>query len=184
MKKILVIYAHPNYAHAKINQALIEKIKNLNQVTVHNLYEYYPHEKLDVKYEQQLLLEHDLIIFQFPFSWYSVTPLLKKWIDEVLTVGFAYGLNGDKLHGKSLMLCTTTSGSANNYTHEQLGITLNELLKPIEYTAKYCGLIYRPPILIANPPEEDHKLKEQIQAYVKLLDNYIISGDSVFDTMW
>jgi len=48
------------------------------------------------------LLEHDRIVLQFPMYWYSMPPLLKKWLDDVLTYNFAYGSKGDKLKGKDL----------------------------------------------------------------------------------
>ena len=44
---------------------------------------------------QVALVAADTIVFQFPFYWYSVPPLLKEWIDLVLEHGFAYGLEGD-----------------------------------------------------------------------------------------
>lgn len=44
-------------------------------------------------WEQQLLLEHDIIVFQH-FYWYSCPAILKEWMDRVLEYGFALGLKG------------------------------------------------------------------------------------------
>lgn len=71
-------------------------------VTVHRVYEAYPEEKIDVATEQKLLTEHDRIVLQFPFYWYSSPSLLKQWEDDVLTYGWALGNKGDKLHGREL----------------------------------------------------------------------------------
>ena len=65
-----------------------------------DMYGRYPDFQIDVEHEQSALLAHDRVIFQFPMYWYSVPPLLKKWLDDVLTYGFAYGSSGDKLAGR------------------------------------------------------------------------------------
>ena len=39
-------------------------------------------------------------------------PLLKLWIDKVFSHGWAYGHNGNALHGKSLMWAVTTGGES------------------------------------------------------------------------
>jgi glutathione-regulated potassium-efflux system ancillary protein KefG len=69
---------------------------------LHNLYDAYPDWTIDVEFEQQQLKQHDLIVLQFPLQWYSVPPLLKKWMDDVLTYGFAFGASGTALKGKDL----------------------------------------------------------------------------------
>ena len=60
----------------------------------------------DVEREQ----DHDRITYQFPMYWYSVTPLLKKWLDDVLTDGFAYGSTGNKLEGKDPQVIVSVEG--------------------------------------------------------------------------
>lgn len=73
--------------------------------TVHDLYGLYPDEKIDIEKEQQLIENQDQIIFQFPFYWFNCSPLLKKWLDEVLTHGWAFGSKGGyQLANKKLPL--------------------------------------------------------------------------------
>jgi glutathione-regulated potassium-efflux system ancillary protein KefG len=71
MKKILVIFAHPAIHKSRIHRRLIDSLKNLNGITVNNLYENYPDFYIDIIKEQQLLIEHDIIVLQHPFYWYS-----------------------------------------------------------------------------------------------------------------
>ena len=52
---------------------------------------------IDVHAEQKLLLDHDIIIWQHPFYWYSAPAIIKEWMDLVLEHGFAYGENGRSL---------------------------------------------------------------------------------------
>src|SRR4051812_28026550 len=102
--KTLVLVFHPDINNSRINRRLAEEMEKQANVTVHRVYEAYPNEQIDVAAEQKLLEEHDRIVLQFPFYWYSTPPLLKKWEDEVLTYGWAYGSNGDKLRNKELLI--------------------------------------------------------------------------------
>ena len=62
------------------------------------LYAAYPDFMIDVKREQQLLLDHDIIVLQHPFYWYSSPAIIKEWLDLVLENGWAYGTGGSNLH--------------------------------------------------------------------------------------
>jgi NAD(P)H dehydrogenase (quinone) len=61
----------------------------------------------DIKREQQLLSEADLIVFQFPLWWYSMPAVLKGYIDRVFSMGWAYG-GGQALVGKKVLVGMTT----------------------------------------------------------------------------
>ncbi len=64
--KILDLIAHPRYEDSVVNQSLIEGIKTLPFITIQDLYEVYPDFDIDIKREQQLLLDHDVIVWQHP----------------------------------------------------------------------------------------------------------------------
>jgi putative NADPH-quinone reductase len=66
-----------------------------------------------VESEQRLLSEHDRVIFQFPWYWYSSPAMIKAYQDEVFTYNFAYGSKGDKLSGKEFKIATTVVGIKN-----------------------------------------------------------------------
>jgi glutathione-regulated potassium-efflux system ancillary protein KefG len=81
MNKILIEFAHPAFQKSRINSQLVAAPKNMPGVTFNNLYENYPDFFIDVKKEQQLLLNHDIIIWHHPFYWYSSPALLLSgWI--------------------------------------------------------------------------------------------------------
>jgi len=63
-----------------------------------------PDFNIDGATEQAALLGADRIVLQYPMYWLSCPPLLKKWLDDVLTFGWAYGSTGTALHGKELLL--------------------------------------------------------------------------------
>jgi glutathione-regulated potassium-efflux system ancillary protein KefG len=143
--KTLVIVAHPNLEQSKINRTWMNRLQQEESVTVHNLYAHYPTFEIDVAKEQQLLMEHDRIVLQFPFYWYSSPALLKQWQDLVLTYGWAYGSEGTKLHGKEFMLVISTGGpeaayQAGGYNH----YSMSELTKPFQATSNLTGMRFLP----------------------------------------
>ncbi len=148
MKKNLIIIAHPNYKDSLANKTIVDTLEEKTQGnTIHNLSELYPDFNIDVKKEQDALLKADHIIFQFPFYWYSVPPILKQWIDVVLSYGFAYGEGGDKLRGKNFVVSTTTGTPVEAYTSNGMNRrTMEEFLYPIEQTAKLCLMNYVQPV--------------------------------------
>jgi putative NADPH-quinone reductase len=94
MSKVLLVVAHPDLSQSKANAALVDAVRDLPHVTVHDLYATYPDFQIDADAEQALLAEHDVIVFQHPVYWYNTTPLLKQWQDKVFTHGWAFTMDG------------------------------------------------------------------------------------------
>lgn len=113
--KILVNVFHPNLAASRVNRRWASALAERPEVTVHRVYERYPDWRIDVEHEKSLLLTHDRIVFQHPFLWYSTPPLMKKWLDDVLTYGWAYGPGGHALRGKAWVSAISTGGPATSY---------------------------------------------------------------------
>ena len=143
--KILVNVFHPNLEQSKVNLRWVKELEVRNDITINNGYSHYPDWKIDVKREQELLLAHDRIVFQHPFYWYSVPPLMKKWFDDVLTYAWAYGPGGTALQGKEWVSAISTGGPAESY---QAGgynnYSMSELLKPLQQTANLIGAKFLP----------------------------------------
>lgn len=149
MKKILIIFAHPAIQKSRLHQRLTKSAKDLNGITINNLYENYPDFYIDIIREQQLLIEHDIIIWQHPFYWYSSPAILKEWFDLVLQHGFAYGIKGNSLEGKQVLSVISTGGSKEAYSKEGRNqYTVNEFLVPFRQTASLCRMEYLPPYVI------------------------------------
>lgn len=149
MKRILVLFAHPAIEKSRINSQLIKAVQNLEGITVNNLYENYPDFYIDVVKEQQLLMMHDIIIWQHPFYWYSSPALLKEWFDLVLQHGFAYGIKGTALEGKAALSVITTGGRKEVYCEKGRNhFTMNQFLIPFKQSANLCLMEYLPPFII------------------------------------
>jgi glutathione-regulated potassium-efflux system ancillary protein KefG len=147
--RVLLLYCHPNAGRSRVNRVLRQTVSNLEGVTVHDLYEAYPDQHIDVPFEQELLLAHHTVVFQHPFYWYSTPPLLKAWMDLVLTWGWAYGRGGTALTGKRLLCALTTGGAEHSYGSEGFNrFTLRQLLAPIEQTAALCHMVFLPPFAV------------------------------------
>jgi len=147
--RVLILFAHPALEQSRVNRRLIQAVRDLEHVHVHDLYEVYPDFHIDVRAEQRLLLNHDVIVFQHPFYWYSSPALLKQWQDVVLEHGFAYGHEGTALRGKRLLSAITTGGGSQAYGREGRNyFTIRELLAPFEQTANLCGMEYLPPFMV------------------------------------
>jgi glutathione-regulated potassium-efflux system ancillary protein KefG len=146
---ILVLLAHPAIRRSRVNRRLADAVRDLDGVTVHDLYELYPDFGIDVRREQALVEAHHVVVFQHPFYWYSTPAILKEWQDLVLEHGWAYGRDGRALRGKVLLTATTTGGSELSYTSgagSRAGI--RQLLAPIEQTARLCGMTFAPPFVV------------------------------------
>ncbi|EFL23286.1 general stress protein 14 (GSP14) [Streptomyces himastatinicus ATCC 53653] len=147
--RTLVVLAHPDLPASRVNAALAEAARPVDGVTLHDLYATYPDLAIDVEREQRLLLEHDRIVLQFPFYWYSAPPLLKKWLDEVFLRGFAYGSQGTALRGKALLVATTAGASEEMYRPEGFKrFTVAELLNTFDATANITGMRYEEPFVV------------------------------------
>ena len=172
MKKILILFAHPAFQKSRINKYLVKAVYNLEGVTFHDLYEFYPEFDIDVKIEQSLMMNHDVVIFHHPFFWYSTPAILKEWQDLVLEHGWAYGREGNALSGKLFFNVMTTGGKEDTYTEDGFhGLTIRQLLAPIEKTAKLCKMIYLPPFVVHGTHAlNDNDIKESAQKYSILLE--------------
>ncbi|MEP7141766.1 MAG: NAD(P)H-dependent oxidoreductase [Ferruginibacter sp.] len=149
MAKILILFAHPALEKSRVHKKLMRRAKRLNNVSFHDLYQVYPDLDIDVAHEKKLLLEHDIIIMQHPFYWYSAPAIIKQWQDLVLEHGWAYGSGGNALTGKPILNAISCGGSREVYRREGRNrYTIKELLVPFEQTAHLCHMDYLPPFVV------------------------------------
>jgi len=173
MRRVLVLFAHPVLERSRVNRRLVDAITGLDHVTIHDLYEVYPTMAIDVKAEQKLLVEHDVIVFQHPFYWYSSPAILKEWQDLVLEHGWAYGEGGTHLRGKITINVITTGGPEAAYRKGGYNrFTMRELLAPWDQTAHLCGMRFLAPFAVhaALRITSDADLAAPRANYVRLLE--------------
>jgi putative NADPH-quinone reductase len=182
MKK-LVILTHPDIESSKVNKRWLQEVEELkSEFTVHQLHKVYgAGESLNVRMEQEQLLAHDAAIFQFPFYWFGTPPLLKKWLDDVLLPGFAYGRNEEdrKLTGKRFGFAISAGIKSEDYRSDgRYRYTVEELLSPLVATVSYVNAKYVAPFVLygaeydpTNPAIEDisQDIEDSAKAYIEYL---------------
>ncbi len=145
--KTLVIVTHPNLEKSVVNRRWAEELeKHPEKFTVHCLYDAYPDGNIDAKKEQALVEAHGALLLQFPIYWFGCPSLLKKWMDEVLAFGWAFGPQpeADKMRGRKVALAVSAGvkkedfGPDGKYVH-----TMGELLWPFETMCRYVDAEYR-----------------------------------------
>lgn len=165
---------HPNINESIVNKRWIEELKKYPEnYEIHQLHEKYPDEKIDVKEEQQLIEKYDKIVFQFPFYWFNCPPFFKKWLDEVLTYGWAYGKSsGYKLAGKRIALALSVGVDEKEYsTTGKYKYNLDQLTSPFEITFNYIHANYRP--LFAYYGIEQNTSEEWVERSVPLYLDFL-----------
>lgn len=147
--KVLLLYAHPESQDSVANRVLLRPAQQLEHVTVHDLYAHYPDFFIDIHHEQQLLREHQVIVFQHPLYTYSCPALLKEWLDRVLSRGFASGMGGNALAGKYWRSVITTGEPEGAYrTGGYNRYPMEDILRPFELTAAMCHMHWMTPMLV------------------------------------
>ena len=170
--KVLLLFAHPALEKSRIHRRLLQLAREIPGVTIQDLYEAYPDLNIDVEREQQLLADHDAVVFQHPFYWYSTPAILKQWQDLVLELGWAYGKGGTALEGKLTFNVVSAGGPEVAYHRGGYNVfTVRELLAPWEATARLCHMRYLPPFVVFGALRfaSASEVEPHAQAYASLL---------------
>ena len=146
---ILVLTAHPQLEHSRVNRALMAAAATVGRTEVRDLYALYPDYLIDVAAEQQALAGARLVVWQHPIHWYHMPPLMKLWVDDVLAFGWAYGHDANALQGKDLWLVASTGGPESSYRPTDYNrYHFDAFLPAYEQTAALCGMRFLPPLLL------------------------------------
>ena len=169
-----VLAAHPNWRVSRVNRRLMEKAREVPGVHVQDLYARYPDYDIDVSQEQANAEAASLIVLLHPIQWYSMPPLMKLWVDEVLSYGWAYGKQGTALHGKDLWLVATTGGPETSYHPQGYNrYFFDAFLPPYEQTATLCGMRFVPPLLLHGAHRASPQaVQSHVQMFGDRLANY------------
>ncbi len=177
--EVLVLVAHPQMEQSRANRTLMRAAGEVaaasqGRVEVRDLYALYPDYLIDVAAEQALLASAKLVVWQHPVHWYSMPPLMKLWLDEVLAFGWAYGPGGSALQGKDLWLVATTGGPEESYRPDSYNrYFFDAFLPPYEQTAALCGMRFLPPLLLHGAHRVGKAaIEEHAGVYAERLSSY------------
>ncbi len=172
-RRVLTLFAHPSPERSEVNTPMARAAAGIEGVTLVDLYAEYPDFRIDVDREQERLLAHDVVVFLHPLYWYSTPAILKEWQDLVLEHGFAYGSEGDSLHGKIFLDALTAGGLEAAYrTAGYNHYTITELLHPLEQMATLCGMTWLPPFALfgARKAVEENRVDDHVSDWVRTLE--------------
>ncbi len=150
MADILVLAAHPQLDHSRVTRRLMQALQTQAAgAELRDLYALYPDYHIDVAAEQAALTAARLVVWLHPIHWYAMPPLMKLWLDEVYTFGWAYGPGGEALRGKDLWLVASTGGPAQSYRPDGYNrYFFDAFLHPYEQTAALCAMRWLPPLVL------------------------------------
>ena len=173
MKNILIVSGHNDLNKSLANKTILEKLQELLPNAEYDfLDKLYPDYKIDVKKEQEKLVNADIIVLQFPVFWYNAPSLMRKWFEDVLEHGFSHGSKGKALLGKKLIVSLTTGAPVEMYQHGGLqNYTIDEFLPPFIQLANLCnmewaGFIHTGGVSYSTRTDEI-KQKEMIEKSIK-----------------
>jgi glutathione-regulated potassium-efflux system ancillary protein KefF len=148
MADVLVLVAHPDIARSRVNRALAGQARLLpsDQVEVRDLYALYPDYVIDIEAEQAALAKARTVVWLHPVQWYSMPPMMKLWVDDVLAFRWAYGPNGRALSGKCLWLVVSTGGTEASYQASGSNrYEFERFLPAYQQTAELVGMRFLEP---------------------------------------
>lgn len=175
--KTLILLFHPDPAHSLTNRALAKAAETIDGVEVVDMQALYPSGHIDMftdgAVEAERLLSADRIVLQFPVQWYSVPPLMKAWMDAVLTRMFYvfHETEGSRLEGTPIMAAATAGNVPEAYTPKgQNLIALKDLLAPLRAMAYRCKLPWEEPFLVYRAGKlSEAELAEATARYAETL---------------
>jgi glutathione-regulated potassium-efflux system ancillary protein KefF len=177
--EVLVLVAHPQMEQSRANRRMLDAARKATdgsngRILVRDLYALYPDYWIDVPTEQALLAQAKLVVWQHPIQWYHMPPLMKLWVDEVLSFGWAYGPDGGALRDKDLWLAASTGGTEDSYRPDSYNRYFFDAFVPAyEQTAALCGMRFLPPLILHGAHRVSvAAIDEHAAVYVERLVSY------------
>lgn len=178
MAEILCLCAHPDRAHSRVSARLMDVLDATafppGKLALRDLYRLYPDYAIDVEAEQRALEAARLVVWLHPIHWYGMPALMKLWLDEVFSYGWAYGPGGHALQGKDLWLLLSTGGTESAYSPQgHHRHAFEDFLLPYRQTARLCGLRLLPPqVLHGAHHASDATIAQHVHEAVRHLHHY------------
>lgn len=184
MKNILIVSGHTDLNRSFANKIILDELQSLlPQAEFVFLDKLYPDYQINVEAEQQHLKDADIIVLQFPFFWYGMPSLMKKWIEDVFIHGFSHGSTGNTLHGKKIIMSFTAGAPEEMYQHGGLqNYTIDEFMPPLKQFANLCGMEWQNYVFTGGVSYMNHsdelllkQMKEKVINHAKKLVTQINS---------
>ena len=177
LKKVVILLAHPHIKESQANKALVDAVKEMDEVAIYNLYELPGETAFNVDEWSKIISHASAVVYQFPFYWLSAPSLLKRWQDEV----FTYLANTPAVAGKPLLVVTTTGSESDAYrSGGKNHFTVDELLRPYQAGAIHAGMVWQTPIVAygMGTAEAGKHIAEMANQYKQEIKELIGKGNA------
>ena len=146
---LLILFAHPSLQHSRLGKAMLERAHETTGAKVHDLYELYPDFAIDAAAEQAAVEAAHTLVWQHPLHWYGCPPLLKEWMDVVLSNSWVSSGEAAHCTGKRLWHVVTAGDPETAYASDGRNRhPLEAFLLPLKQTALQCSMEYLPPFTV------------------------------------
>lgn len=163
--RVLVLAFHSDFQTSRVNRAWAEAAEGVADEVL----------RIDQRtYRSGIYREAceaaDRIVFQHPLHWYSPPWTMKRWIDEELAFGWAYG-DRMALEGKEWQEAVTVGAPRPEYGPKgSRRFSVEEFLRPLEQTAGFIGMLWAEPFLWYGAGIlSNEELETSCQAYLQAL---------------
>ncbi|MBG9988779.1 NAD(P)H-dependent oxidoreductase [Aerococcaceae bacterium DSM 111176] len=145
MNKTLIIVAHPELGESSSQQFLIESGNFWTEADYLDLHDLYESDSFNLPEQRQNLLSYERLFFQFPLYWYQAPAILKRWLDDLLTMD-ADGLSFlEAIRSRELGLIVSIGIKEDHFqAGAREGRTISEMMVPYEMLAKSMDWKYLP----------------------------------------
>ena len=144
MSNLLIVCGHTNFDNSVANKTILDDLKKeFPNAEIDVLSKLYPDYKIDVEAEQEKLKKADVIVLQFPFFWYSCPSIMRKWFEDVLLHGFAYGTTGKALEDKKFTVSFTLGAPEEKYHHGEFqNFEIDEFIPQFQQLSNLCSMAW------------------------------------------
>ena len=144
MDKSILVFGNPYGRKSKIASEMAS-LADKDGIQAIFLNEYVSGDgKFPVADMQRRLESFSTIIIHAPVYWYSTPALVKSWIDQLFTPGWAFPKHESKLKGKRIAMSLTVGAEMCTYADGQANrFELATYFLPFEQAFRYCGMDWR-----------------------------------------
>lgn len=183
LMKTLIIVDHPFYDLSVVNRRWLDEVRKYpEEFFVHNLQSSYPRGSIDAAQEHSFIDNNGTVVLQFPMFWMNTPPMLKAWLDCVLTPGWAFA-GGKHLEGRKVAFAVTCGSPEENYGKDgELGFSVEDFLNSYIAAFKRCKAEYAGIYTFydAKPVNGDldmTRVADSARDYVEFLRSVSVSKD-------
>ena len=118
---------------------------------------------------QAAVEQADSIVIHAPVYWYGAPALVKAWMDQILTPGWAFPSHESKLLGKSIAMSLTVGAAVDTYQPGKSNRhTLETYFLPYQQAFEYCGMNWKG-LAACKFPQQPLLSKRQSSTSIKRL---------------